>query len=147
LLYQAREIGQYEYVSFLEHDVFYPEGYFDFPEISDGEIITNMNYMGLCRDGWQPLRQFDEPFHQMNMRFSDAIKHCESILPNALIRNSGLIEPQNLKRSKWKCKNPAVHVNHGHHFTSHYNVYGKNNIYLEDHYWGDSKEYKYLFDN
>lgn len=145
LLYQAREIKDYEYVSFLEHDVLYPEGYFDFPDIGNNEVITNMNYMGLCRDGWQYLGQRDQPFHQMSMRFNDAIKHCESILGNALIRNSGLIEPQDLKRNTWNCKNPSVHINHGFHFTSHYNVYRKDDTYLDHPYWGNFEDYKYLF--
>jgi hypothetical protein len=146
LLYQAREINNYNYVSFLEHDVLYPEGYFDYPEINDGEVLTNMNYMGICRSGWQSLGQLDQPFHQMTMKFSEAIKHCESILSNALIRNSGLIEPQNIIRKTWNCINPSVHVNHGYHFTSHFNVYRKDDIFHEHSYWGIFENYKYLFE-
>ena len=145
LLYQAKEIKDYEYVSFLEHDVLYPEGYFDFPDIKEGQVLTNMNYMGLCKEGWQYLGQTDQPFHQMSMRFSEAIKHCENILANALITNSGLIEPQNLERKKWNCANAAVHINHGFHFTSHYNVYRKDEMYLDHPYWGNFEDYKYLF--
>ena len=136
LLYQAKEIGKYDYVSFLEHDVLYPEGYFDYPDFAEGEIITNMNYIGINSNGFQPLGQRDEPFHQMTMRFKDAIQHCESILSNALITNSGLIEPQNLIRRQWECKNSAIHINHGKHFTSHYNVY-KKDTFKHDEYWGD----------
>jgi hypothetical protein len=139
LLYQAKEIGDYEYVSFLEHDVLYPEGYFDFPDFEDGIVMTNMNYMGINSLGFQPLGQRDEPFHQMTMRFKEAIKHCESILSNALIRNSGLIEPQNMIRKQWNCQNPAVHINHGKHFTSHYNVY-TNDIFKNDNYWGKHED-------
>jgi hypothetical protein len=138
LLYQAREIYNYDYVSFLEHDVLYPEGYFDFPDFEEGVIMTNMNYMGINSNGFQPLGQRDEPFHQMTMRFNEAIKHCESILSNALIRNAGLIEPQNLIRKQWECINPSIHINHGRHFTSHFNVYTKNTF--DNHgYWGDYK--------
>ncbi len=138
LLYQAREIHNYDYVSFLEHDVLYPEGYFDFPDFEEGCIMTNMNYMGINSDGFQPLGQRDEPFHQMTMRFNEAIKHCESILSNALIRNAGLIEPQNLTRKQWECINPAIHINHGRHFTSHFNVYTRNTF--DSHgYWGAHK--------
>lgn len=139
LLYQAKEVKDYEYVSFLEHDVLYPEGYFDYPDFEEGQILTNMNYMGINADGFQPLGQRDEPFHQMTMRFSDAIKHCESILANALVRNSGLIEPQNMTRSQWNCINPAIHINHGSHFTSHYNVYTKD-VFPIHEYWGDYKD-------
>jgi hypothetical protein len=139
LLYQAKEIHNYEYVSFLEHDVLYPEGYFDFPDFEEGTVITNMNYMGINADGFQPLGQRDEPFHQMTMKFSEAIKHCESILANALITNSGLIEPQNITRKQWECINPSIHINHGKHFTSHFNVYTKN-IFKEHIYWGKHED-------
>lgn len=145
LLYQAKEISKYDYVSFLEHDVLYPEGYFDFPDFEEGIVMTNMNYMGINADGFQLLGQRDEPFHQMTMRFDEAIQHCESILSNALIRNSGLIEPQNIIRKQWECINPAIHINHGKHFTSHYNVYRKDSIYTEHSYWGSFEKYKYLF--
>lgn len=146
LLYNAREVNTYKYVSFLEHDVLYPEGYFDYPDFPNGEIHTNMNYMGMNKEGYQPLGQRDEPFHQMTMRFDDAIKHCERILANALILNSGLIEPQDMKRMKWQCVNPSIHINHGYHFTSHYNVYKKTGIYTNDEYWGNHDKWKYLFD-
>lgn len=145
LLYQAREIKQYEYVSFLEHDVLYPEGYFDYPDFEEGVVMTNMNYMGMNTQGFQLLGQRDEPFHQMTMRFNEAIKHCENILSNALIRNAGLVEPQNITRKQWECINPSIHINHGYHFTSHYNVYRKDQQYLEHPYWGSFENYKYLF--
>jgi len=145
LLYSAREIHPYKYVSFLEHDVLYPEGYFNYPEPKTGEILTNMNYMGMNKQGFQSRGQDDEPFHQMTMRFDEAIKHCEAILPNALITNSGMIESQTMKRSQWMCKNPAVHINHGRHFTSHYNVYRKGQERKTNSYWGDFNKYEHLF--
>lgn len=144
LLYQAKEIHNYDYVSFLEHDVLYPEGYFDFPDFEEGEVLTNMNYMGMNTDGFQLLGQRDEPFHQMTMRFEEAIRHCETIFVNALVRNAGLIEPQNLVRKQWECINPSIHINHGKHFTSHYNIYRKDNTYLNHPYWGSFEEYKHL---
>lgn len=138
LLYQAREVGNYDYVSFLEHDVLYPEGYFDFPDFEEGIVMTNMNYMGINTEGFQPLGQRDEPFHQMTMRFNEAIRHCESILSNALIRNAGLIEPQTLIRKQWECINPSIHINHGRHFTSHFNIYTRD-IFDSHEYWGTHK--------
>ena len=145
LLYTARDIHDYKYVSFLEHDVLYPEGYFDYVDFPEGTVVTNMNYGGINRQGWQTRGQDDEPFHQMTMRFSDAIKHCESILANALVTNSGMIEPQNLTRKQWRCKNRAIHINHGSHFTSHYNVYRKDNVSATDPCWGNHSDYTYLF--
>ena len=144
-LYSAKEMGNYEYVCFLEHDVMYPEGYFDFPEFPKGEILTNMNYGGLCRGGWQKRNQNDEPFHQMTMHLDDAIEHCLSILPNALKTNSGNIESQTFKRSQWNCKNEAIHINHGMHFTSHNSIYKKDNLLNIHPYWGNHENYLNLF--
>lgn len=144
-LYTAKTMGEYDYVSFLEHDVMYPKGYFDFPDFDNGQVLTNMNYGGVCKSGWQKRNQNDEPFHQMTMRFDDAIAHCLSILPNALVTNSGMIETQTLNRIQWECANQPVHINHGVHFTSHNSIYDKNNLTLDHQYWGNISEYQNLF--
>jgi len=144
-LYIAKEMGAYKYVSFLEHDVMYPEGYFDYPDFENGTILTNMNYGGLNTSGWQVRGQNDEPFHQMTMHLEDAIKHCEAILPNALRTNSGMIESQTYKREQWLCKNEAIHINHGHHFTSHNSIYKRSNQYATHPYWGRYTKYLDLF--
>lgn len=144
-LYSAKEMHDYEYVSFLEHDVMYGEGYFDFSDFESGEVLTNMNYGGINKDGWQHRGQSDEPFHQMTMRFDDAIKHCESILPNALRTNSGMIETQTMRRIQWQAANESIHINHGVHFTSHNSIYRKDNLYIEHPYWGNHLEYLHLF--
>lgn len=144
-LFAAKEMGKYEYVSFLEHDVMYPEGYFDFPEFEKGEVLTNMNYGGINREGWQYRGQADEPFHQMTMKMDDAIEHCFRILPNALVTNSGMIETQILKRIQWEAPNQSIHINHGHHFTSHNSIYRKDNTYTTHPYWGEHQEYLHLF--
>lgn len=136
LLYTAREIGNYRYVSFLEHDLLYAEGYFDYPDFNEG-ILANMNYMGMNIQGFQPKKQNDKPTSQLTMLFKDAIQHFESLLPNALVRNSGLLEPQ-LPMIEWNSENPNIHMNHGVHFTSHYNIYSQDTF--EDHeYWGNFK--------
>jgi hypothetical protein len=147
LLYVAKDIHDYKYVSFLEHDVLYPEGYFDYPDVESGHVLANMNYMGICKDGFQGVPTKHEPFHQMTMRFDEAIAHCESILANALVTNSGLIEPQvpNVVRTQWDCPNPSVHINHGHHFTSHYSIYSSTDLSKTDPYWGNHDDYMYLF--
>lgn len=143
LLYTAKETGKYESVSFLEHDVLYPEDYFDYETPKRGQLLCNMNYIGMSKGGFQDRKQHDQPFHQMTMRFIDAIKHCEKILANALIRNAGMIEPE-LERTNWQTKNPSVHVNHGHHFTSHYSIYS-DKLKTKNDYWGDIKKYQSLF--
>jgi hypothetical protein len=146
-LFMAREMGDYEYVSFLEHDVMYPEGYFDYPDFPKGEVLTNMNYGGINKDGWQHRQQNDEPFHQMTMTLDDAIEHCLSILPNALKVNCGNIETDKLKRTQWASKNEAIHINHGNHFTSHNSIYSKGNTYATHKYWGNHEDYIDLFNN
>lgn len=142
-LYVAKEMGSYDYVSFLEHDVLYPEGYFDYPDFNNGEVFTNMNYGGVNADGWQKRKRNhnDEPFHQMTMRFTDAIDHCLSILPNALRTNSGNIEADKIIRKQWECDNESIHVNHGIHFTSHNSIYDKENTYSNHPYWGNHADY------
>lgn len=144
-LYSAKEMYDYEYVSFLEHDVMYAEGYFDFNDFESGKVLTNMNYGGINKDGWQHRGQSDEPFHQMTMRFDDAIKHCESILPNALRTNNGMIETQSMRRIQWQAANESIHINHGVHFTSHNSIYRKDNLYTEHPYWGNHSDYLHLF--
>ena len=144
-LYTAKTMGQYDYVSFLEHDVMYPKGYFDYPDFAKGWVMTNMNYGGVCKDGWQKRNQNDEPFHQMTMRLDDAIAHCLEILPNALVTNSGMIETQKLSRAQWMSENEPVHINHGVHFTSHNSIYDKNNLTETHPYWGNISNYKNLF--
>jgi hypothetical protein len=144
-LYTAKSMGQYDYVSFLEHDVMYTKSYFDFPDFPNGQVLTNMNYGGVCKNGWQRRNQNDEPFHQMTMRFDDAIAHCLEILPNALVTNSGMIETQTLTRIQWDCPTQPVHIYHGVHFTSHNSIYDKNNLTLDHPYWGNISEYQNLF--
>jgi len=146
-LYYAEKTGDYEFVSFLEHDVMYPEDYFSFSDTGFVNcVFTNMNYIGLCEKGFQKRKQDDQPFHQMTMRFNEAIEHCEKILANALRTNSGLIEPQEgVVRRTWETKNPSVHVNHGIHFTSHFSIYDSENTEKTNTYWGDYNDYGYLF--
>lgn len=143
LLYTAKESGDYKYVSFLEHDLLYAEGYFDYPEFEEG-VLANMNYIGMNKEGFQPLGQRDKPTSQLTMRFTDAIKHFESLLPNALVRNSGLLEPQ-IPMVEWNAVNPNIHINHGSHFTSHYNVYKKTDLFQTHPYWGEHSQYLGFF--
>ena len=144
LLYNAEKIGGYEYVSFLEHDVMYPEGYFDYPDFTQGKVLTNMNYIGLKKEGWQGVSQKDEPMHQMTMRFEDAIPHFEKVFKNGMLVGAGLVEPQDLERIQWECDNPSVHINHGHHYTSHNQIYSKDTT-PDNEYWGSYSEYQDLF--
>ena len=144
-IYLAKSIKDYEYVSFLEHDVMYGEGYFDYPDFGRGQVLTNMNYGGINSTGWQLKGQNDEPMHQMTMRVEDAIQHFLDILPNALVTNAGNIENQKFHRIQWEAPNQSVHINHGKHFTSHFNIYRKDNTYTEHPYWGNHSDFHHLF--
>lgn len=136
LLYVAKETGKYKYVSFLEHDVLYPDGYFDFPDFETG-VMTNMNYKGICERGFQEKTANHEPLHQMTMILDEAIIHFESLIKEAIRTGNVLVEP-NPNRKQWRCINPAVHVNHGKHFTSHFSIYSKETN-PSDPYWGLAK--------
>lgn len=141
-LYTAGQVGNYRYVSFLEHDVLYSEHYFDYADFDTG-ILANMNYIGLNKQGWQRRNQHDKPLSQLTMLYQDAIDHFGSLLKNALIHNHGLLEPQ-IPFTDWYCPAPSVHINHGKHFTSHYAIYSSTTT-QHDPYWGDAQQYLHLF--
>lgn len=145
LLYTAKETGDYKYVSFLEHDLVYAEGYFDYPDFDEG-VLANMNYIGMNKEGYQYRGQNDKPTSQLTMLFSDAIQHFESLLPNALVTNSGLLEPQ-IPMVEWNSEHPNIHINHGSHFTSHYNIYKKDDLFQTHPYWGEHSKWLSLFNN
>lgn len=136
LLEIAAQVGSYTRVWFLEHDVLYPEGYFDAPPLrSENEVLANWNYRGLCATGWQFKMQNDEPLHQMAMDFSFARNHFRQVVVECLKRSDKvMLEPSTKIRRDTKL--PAVHVNHGNHFTSHFNVYSKNTVAMLP-YWGE----------
>lgn len=136
LLYFAQENKKYNYVSFLEHDVLYPDDYFDFDGIDDNfQGLVNENYIGLCKQGFQKKNQHDLPLHQITMRFEDAIIHFETLMIRALKERSIILEPTLLQ--KRQCKNPSLHINHGSHFTSHFNIYSTTHIHKEEVLWGN----------
>jgi len=143
LLYIAQETGKYRYVSFLEHDVLYASGYFDYPEFDQG-VIANMNYMGMNSSGFQRRHQHDRPLHQLTMLFDDAVTHFANLLPIALVHNSGLLEPQ-LTMTEWNSMQPSIHINHGSHFTSHFSIYSTTDISSTHPYWGEHNQYLHLF--
>lgn len=143
-IYTAQTMGEYKYVSFLEHDVMYGEGYFDYPEFERGAVWTNTNFGGINREGWQHKGQNDEPMHQMTMRIEDALEHFHHILGNALVTNSGMIETQTLERKQWEAPNQSIHINHGSHFTSHFSIYKTHDTYKEHPYWGNHSDYLHL---
>lgn len=143
-LFTAEKSSHYDYVSFLEHDVLYPVGYFEYPNFEEN-IICNSNYCGINKDGFQTLVQHDKPLSQITMKFEYAKKHFLSILPNALVNNCGNVDRFTDEIvADWFCPNQPMHINHGYNFTSHFNCYSKEYA-LYHEYWGDHEQYKYLF--
>jgi Sec-independent protein translocase protein TatA len=135
LLHTAREVGSYEYVFFLEHDVLYPEGYFDIDPFSE-DVLSNTNYIGLCEDGFQPNRAGQEALHQLAMKLPAAIEHFTSCLPQALTLGGTELEPNGRLWATRRSAEPAVHINHGSHFTSHFEIYSRDEIEKSHPYWG-----------
>lgn len=131
-LNHLKESGKYKYISFLEHDVLYPEGYFNYPEFKN--VICNMNYIGVCENGFQEKLPAQLPLHQMTMTLDFAIKNFEEKMEITKKQGWAFIEPESVER--YKTINSAVHINHGKHFTSHFQCYKKETT-TEDQYWGN----------
>lgn len=143
-LYMAQSIGSHDYVSFLEHDVLYPEGYFDYDNFED-DCICNTNYIGMNKSGFQKKLPSQLALSQFTMKIKYAISHFESILPNAILYNNGIVEPK-ISIINWHCKHPSIHINHGRHHTSHYSCFSID-TYDIDNYWGHYSQYSNLFFN
>jgi len=137
LLHTAQDIGSYEYVFFLEHDVLYPEEYFDI-EPFDEDVLSNINYIGLNEKGFQPKHWDHQPLHQLTMRLPAAIDHFTSLLPIALTVGNVVLEPNGRTWATRRSPQPAVHINHGNHFTSHFSIYSDDEIEEHHPYWGAS---------
>lgn len=141
LLHHARELGPYEYVFFLEDDVLYPEGYFDIEPFAE-DTLLNMNYMGLFERGFQQATSHPQrPLHQMVMKLPAAIDHFTLRLSRAL--TVGVVEVEPYERS-WATRqslHPAIHINHGRNFTSHFNTYSKEEVVPWLPYWGNAADW------
>lgn len=136
LLHHARELGPYERVFFLEDDVLYPEGYFEIEPFAE-DVLQNTNYMGLFERGFQkamPHRQ--QPLHQLVMKLPAAIDHFTQRLAQALTVGVVEVEPYERPWATRRTREPSVHINHGRNFTSHFNIYSKEEVTDWHPYWG-----------
>ena len=138
LLMTASEIKKYDYVSFLEHDVLYGEDYFDFSDFS-GNVLSNENFIGINKNGFQKKIQFDQPLHELTMKFDYAVEHYRNVLMDSITKGVNVEPPHDVPYTKILSKQPSIHVNnHGTNFTSHYNIYSSDEIYKMDDYWLNS---------
>jgi hypothetical protein len=140
LLYTAQAIGQYKYVFFLEHDVLYPEGYFDIEPFSE-DVLENTNYIGLCEEGFQPKHADLKPLYQLAMSIPAAIEHFTASLRGSFIGNHVANEPVGRTRKTRSSSEPAVHINYGTHFTSYYTTFSKKVVEESHPYWGAAADW------
>ncbi len=40
-----------------------------------------------------------------------------------------------------RVRTPSIHINHGRNFTSHFNIYSKEEVWPSDPYWGDAADW------
>lgn len=137
LLATAEQTKKYKYVAFLEHDVLYGEDYFNFDDF-EGNVLSNENFIGINSSGFQSKKQSDQPLHQLILKFDYALEHFKQILFESIVKGINLEPSHNPPYTQRISSQPSIHVNHGRNFTSHFNIYSKEN-YFNDEYWGDSK--------
>jgi hypothetical protein len=133
MLSLGRAIKRYDRVFFLEHDVLYPEDYFDMPEVP-APLMVNDQYIGMHALGFQTDKDDHEPLHQMVMDHDFALAHFHALLDQYL-RGDGMNLEPNDKRVRRHSKTPAIHMNHGRHLTSHCDTY-RPAIFTDVPYWG-----------
>jgi len=155
---QSIESATYGYfppdaICFLEHDVLYPENYFQkvgdaFATNPNVPVVSNLDYIGMNAQGFQPIKERHEPLHQLSMRWNFALENLERAAKESE-SGSALLEPQGDRYSWLRLPAttglgliPSVHVNHSSgRFTSHGEVcYGPALATYHKH-WGDYKKF------
>lgn len=131
ILTGLNHIDDYKYVSFLEHDVLYPEGYFDYPDLTSA--ICNDNYIGMIAAGFQRRLPCQLPLHQLTMTKEFALQHFNNLVERS--RTQGVVVEPSIE-GRWNSLHPAIHLNHGRNFTSHFNCYSKDTM-KNNTYWGN----------
>lgn len=136
--------GKYKIVSFLEHDVLYPDDYFNrLPETLEGAHL-NYDYIGMSKDGYQRKLPAQFPLHEISMNFDFALRHFTNLIPQILSKKNYCLEPDssyhkstfNLDSGK-----PSVHIYYKNHLTNHYDTYDKTPFTKIHEYWGDYQQY------
>jgi hypothetical protein len=136
LLVTAQELGRYEYVFFLEHDVLYPEDHFDI-EPSSEDVLWNTNYIGLCAEGFQTLPPDLHSLFLVTMRLPAAIDHFTSSIRRLLTGSFISIEPHGPWASR-ESPEPVVHINHGNHLSGYFDRFSNAGSAKSHPYWGSA---------
>jgi hypothetical protein len=150
IFYEEEKKGNsYDAVCLLEHDVLYPEDYFN--RVKDGFksnplTVINLDYIGMNQTGWLDVIQRHEPMHQFSFQYQTAIKHFDSLIKEAVMNGNVCLENSKLNLSvvkiPFKGEKPSCHINHSRNFTSHFNCYAKNSNGKVNHqYWGNFRQY------
>lgn len=157
---------KYKYVSFLEHDVFYPDDYFDYPDFKTN-VLLNPYSIGLNKFGYiNKKAKFndqiidengicDMPLYLTTMNFNFAVFHFTKCLFNHLDPTDGskpCFEPIDEFKNKnyviYKASNPVLHLDTGWNYSYHFDIfYDKkmNDVYPKHKYWGKAKKYDKFF--
>src|SRR6266545_4445377 len=151
ILYEVRAEGlEPDLVCFLEHDVLYPEDYFDrlaeaLQSHPDKLGVSHLDYIGVNETGWCEVVCRQQPLHQMALRYATALEHLEGVVRLCIVKAATNLEPEDksvLVQLPYTGQRPSVHVNHSRHFTSHYNCYARDAAGRTVHaYWGDFRQY------
>ena len=148
ILYAEEKKGnKYDVVSFLEHDVLYPDDYFH--RVSEGFrsnplTVINMDYIGMNQTGWLDVVQRDKPMHQFSFQYVIIMKHMDWLMREAVLNGNVILEGNKYSAIQipYQGSKPSCHINHSKHFTSHFDCYAKNSNGKTTHpYWGDFKQY------
>lgn len=157
LLNESDGVSSWDIICFLEHDVLYPENYFDkvgdaFANNDNAQVVMNDDYEGLNGTGWLKVRErHAPPMHQLSMRYEFALDNLDRAEQECLRQGWAYLEPDsgpNGDRSHWlhlpvTGLMPAIHVNHPRRFTSHGEVVYEqhsNGKTWHDH-WGDMRQW------
>lgn len=148
IFYEEENKGNsYDAVSFLEHDVLYPDDYFY--RVKDGFrsnplTVINMDYIGMNQTGFLDVICRQEPMHQFSFQYKIVKKHFDSLVREAVMNGNVILEGNKYSaiRIPYKGDKPSCHINHSKHFTSHFNCYERDSHGKINHpYWGNFKKY------
>ncbi len=141
LLTILKSIGKFKWVSFLEHDLLYPQEHFYYPDERDRLILFNRNYIGVSPEGFQKCGPHAYPLHQLTMNIDYAYEHFLSLVPQSLVNPYVIVEPYDRSITQdYHSTYPPLHFNHGKNFTTHYTTFLEAD--LSDHpYYGKVEDY------
>jgi hypothetical protein len=112
----------------------------------DAPVISNLDYEGMGKGGWQRVKERHEPMHQLTLRSELVRSNLQRCLRESE-NGQCLLEPQG-DRSRWVRipyigDRPSIHVNHSEgRFTSHGEVCYNAVPWATVHpYWGEWERY------